>query len=131
MKSKKSLAVLGGLMLVSLLGHDAVAHAAPELRERCEKRTNRSRISVDGNNVPAGSYVVTVTSGANKATRNETVAGGAADEFESDFDSNRNDVLEGATKISKTFIQNRQIAVQISPDPGFVNQSPYTCTVRR
>jgi hypothetical protein len=131
MKSKKTLAVMGGLMLVSLLGHEAVAQAAPELRVRCEKRTNRSRISVDGNNVPAGSYVVTVTSGANKATRNETVAGGAADEFESDFDSNRNDVAEGATKISKTFIQNRQINVQITPDPGFVNLSPYTCSVRR
>jgi hypothetical protein len=131
MKSKKSFALLGSLMLVWLVGHDAIAQAAPELRVRCEKRTNRSRISVDGRNVPAGSYVVKVTSGANTASRNESVAGGANDEFESDFDSNRADIAQGATKISKTFIVNRQVNVEITPDPGFVNQSPYTCTVRR
>jgi hypothetical protein len=131
MNGKKNFALLGSLMLVWVVGHDAIAQAAPDLRVRCEKRTNRSRISVDGRNVPAGSYAVKVTSGANAASRNESVAGGANDEFEADFDSNRNDVAAGATKISAKFIQGGKINVEVSPDPGFVNRSPYSCTVRR
>ena len=75
----------------------------------CEKRSSRSRISVDGRNLPSGSYTARVTSGANSKTSPARRTVG--DEVEFDFDSNRNDIAAGATAIPANFIQ-----VSATPD---------------
>jgi hypothetical protein len=75
----------------------------------CEKRSSRSRVSVDGRNLPSGSYTARITSGANSKTSPARRTVG--DEVEFDFDSNRNDIAEGATAISAGFIQ-----VSATPD---------------
>jgi hypothetical protein len=75
------------------------------VRVSCEVRgTSRSRISVDGNNLTPlnAMYSARVTSGANSAVA--PAARAIGDEVEFDFDSNRNDILQGATAISRTFI---------------------------
>jgi hypothetical protein len=75
----------------------------------CEKRSSRSRVSVDGRNLPSGSYTARITSGANSKTSPARRTVG--DEVEFDFDSNRNDIAEGATAIPASFIQ-----VSATPD---------------
>jgi hypothetical protein len=84
-----------------------ISTLAATLRVRCERRSTRSKISVDGNDllprngrfrarVPAAGG--TVTSGAKRAV---------GDEVEFDFDSNRNDIAAGATAIPANFIRAR------------------------
>ena len=69
----------------------------------CEKRSSRSRISVDGRNLPSGSYTARVTSGANSKLSPARPTVG--DEVEFDFDSNPNDIAAGATPLAGNFIQ--------------------------
>jgi hypothetical protein len=69
---------------------------------KCEKRPNRSKISVDGRNLPSGSYTARVTSGSNSRTAPAQRTVG--DEVEFDFDSNQNDIAAGATAIPANFI---------------------------
>src|SRR6266849_7614112 len=87
-----------------LLGMVLTADAA-NVRVRCEKRADRSKISVDGNDlVPAnGQFTARATSGGNTARSGAQTA--VAGEAEFDFDSNANDVAAGATRISASFIQ--------------------------
>jgi hypothetical protein len=70
---------------------------------KCEVRAGRSKISVDGNDLAAGSYQAEAASGANTATApaHQTVG----DEVEFDFDSNGGDIAAGATAIGAAFIQ--------------------------
>lgn len=77
--------------------------AGGAVRVRCEVRTGRSRISVDGNNLPAGSYRARASSGSNVAEAPATATIG--DEVEFDFDSDPGDIAEGATPIAADFIQ--------------------------
>ena len=127
MMNKKIVAIFGGLALLGAEGL-AVSAIAGDLRVRCERRGNkRSKISVDGNNVAAGTYTVVVTSGANTA---QATAATVGDEFETDFDSNRADIRAGATKISPTFIQNSTINVTAS-GPESLSATNVTCSFRR
>jgi len=73
------------------------------VRVRCEVRADRSKISVDGNDLATGTYQAVVTSGANTATApaQQTVG----DEVEFDFDSDAGDIAAGATAIAADFIQ--------------------------
>lgn len=90
-----------------VLALPAAADAA-SLRLRCEKRFDpaRSKISVDGRNVsPNAIYTARVISGQNQATARPKSAVG--DEVEFDFDSNPNDIAEGATAIVPTLIAAR------------------------
>ena len=91
----------------ALPASNAVSALSATLRLRCERRPGRSKISVDGNNlVPRNSRFRarvraaggTVTSATKRAV---------GDEAEFDFDSNRNDIAQGATRISSTFIAHR------------------------
>jgi len=100
--------VLSGLLLISVL--PTVADAATIL-VKCEKRSGRSKVSVDGNNLRRGLYKCQAISGANKATTRQK--GTIGDELECDFDSNRNDILAGATPISSSFIQNNRVTGKI------------------
>jgi hypothetical protein len=73
------------------------------VRVRCEVRSDRSKISVDGNDLATGTYQAMVTSGANTATApaQQTIG----DEVELDFDSDAGDIAAGATAIAADFIQ--------------------------
>ena len=82
------------------------------LRVQCERSTNpdRSKISVDANDLAPqnGVFHARVTAAGGSATSPVQQAGG--DEVEFDFDSNSNDVAQGATAISSTFIAARSEA---------------------
>ena len=91
----------------------ALATATPaalvtaSIRVRCERRSNRSRISVDASGlVPSsGRFRARVTAAGGTITSALKRAVGGQDEF--DFDSNPNDIRAGATAISATFIRAR------------------------
>lgn len=78
---------------------------AASVRVRCELRVGqRSKVSVDGNNLSPlnGRWSATVRSGTNGASAPARTAVG--DEVEFDFDSNPNDIRAGATAIAANFI---------------------------
>jgi len=83
------------------------AALAASIRLRCERRSDRSRISVDASNlVPAtGRFRARVTAAGGTVTSPLKRAVAGQDEF--DFDSNQNDIRAGATAISPTFIRAR------------------------
>jgi hypothetical protein len=90
------------LGLLALLTSIGFAAQAADVRVTCEKRSNRSRISVDGSNLAPGSYKAVARSGSASAQTHFEQADG--DEAEFDFDSNPNDVAQGATRIPANFI---------------------------
>jgi hypothetical protein len=99
------------------------------IRVRCEVRSGRSKISVDGNNLQAGTYAARVTSGTNHATAPAKAT--LSDEVEFDFDSNRNDVAEGATAISLNFIQNARVQADLLDGAGaLVASATGSCSTR-
>jgi hypothetical protein len=77
--------------------------ASPIARVICEQRADRSRISVDGNNLVSGTYSTRVTSGTNVATSG--LAPTVGDEVGFDFDSNPDDIAAGAVAIAADFLQ--------------------------
>ena len=83
-----------------------ISVAAASIRLRCERRPNRSRISVDGSGlVPAaGNFRARVTASGGTVTSLAKRAVAGQDQF--DFDSNQGDVAEGATPIGAQFIVN-------------------------
>jgi hypothetical protein len=100
-------------------------------RVRCERRSSRSKVSVDGTGLAAGSYQARVVSGANVAVSGLQSAIG--DEAEFDFDSDGGDIAEGATPISSAFLQGTppQALGQILDGSGnIVAESLVTCDVR-
>jgi hypothetical protein len=113
--------LLGGTALVD-------AHAAT-IRVECEKRVNRSKISVDGANLRRGQYRCIVRSGGNaRATPLRRQIRG---ERECDFDSNANDVAAGATRIPANFIQGGQVLGKIVNGRGFtVISDTSACRIR-
>jgi hypothetical protein len=69
----------------------------------CERRAARSRASVNGNNLPGGSYTARLSSGGNAAA--SPAAGTIGDQVEFDFDSAPDDIAAGATPIGAGFLQ--------------------------
>lgn len=90
---------------------------AASIRVECEKRANRSKISVDGNNLIPGNYKAVVKSGSN--TKTTALKASIGDEIEFDFDSAPDDVAAGATAIKRTFIQGT-VTGKLLNDKGFV-----------
>lgn len=84
-----------------------VSLLAASLRVRCERRSNRSKISVDGNNLTPGNgrFRARVRAAGGTATSATKRAVGGQAEF--DFDSNRNDIALGAKRIPANFIAAR------------------------
>jgi hypothetical protein len=78
---------------------DNVTAISATLRVRCERRSNRSKVSVDGNNLSPrnGSFRARVRAAGGTATSGTRRAVG--DEVEFDFDSDRGDIAWGATRI--------------------------------
>ena len=80
---------------------------AVSLRVRCERRLSRSKISVDGNNLSPRNGRFSARVRAAGGTVNSATKRAVGDEAEFDFDSNRNDIALGATRISARFISKR------------------------
>jgi hypothetical protein len=98
---------------------------------KCEVRSDRSKISIDGNGLATGSYQAVATSGANSATApaHQTIG----DEVEFDFDSNAADIAAGATAIASDFIQVAQPQVTgaiLTLGGGTVVQATVDCVIR-
>lgn len=85
----------------------AAAAQAGDVKVSCEKRSNRSRASVDGSNLDAGAYRAILRSGTQTVGSGYETAVG--DEAEFDFDSNPADIAEGATRIAPSFIVNGRV----------------------
>jgi hypothetical protein len=85
----------------------SVAASEADVLVRCEKRSNRSRASVDGENLKRGSYRAVLTSGT-KVSRS-AYAPTIGDEVQFDFDSNPNDIADGATPIAPGFIVDGRV----------------------
>lgn len=127
-KSTKVLAIFGAVALLAAESISVAAEAG-ELRVRCERRGNkRSKVSVDGRDVAAGTYLIQLTSGANTAPQVTKTVVAPADEFEADYDSNRADIRGGATAIPATFIQGGVVTAVVT---GAENLSAtVSCRVR-
>ncbi len=103
---------------------------AAKILVRCEQRTNRSKISVDGKDLVPGDYSATVTSGDGSVPSSiQTTVG---DEVEFDFDSAADDVAQGATEISADFIQNNAVDAGIADANGntIVSVTNVLCATR-
>lgn len=97
------------LALNSLILTDVLADS---VETKCKVRTDRSKISVDAEGLLKGSYYAEVTSGDQTVSSKLTdiqVVSSSGDEVEFDFDSNPNDISEGATAIAPDFIKDRTV----------------------
>lgn len=85
----------------------AFGASAADVEVRCEKRSTRSKASVDGNNLRSGQYRAVLKSGTHTARSpyDQTIG----DEIQFDFDSNPNDIADGATAISASFIVDGRV----------------------
>lgn len=108
----------------------ALAAEAATIRVRCEKRSDRSKISVDGKDLTPGSYAAMVVSGSNEAT--STLQGAVGDEAGFDFDSAPDDVAAGATEIGVDFIQGGQVTGKILDEAGMtvISDPDVNCKVK-
>ena len=101
----RKLTAAGAVALFALAG---TAAQAANVEITCEKRPNRSRASVDGNNLNPGQYRAVLKSGADKTARSP-LQRAIGDEAEFYFDSNQADIAEGATPIPVNFIVNGRV----------------------
>jgi hypothetical protein len=95
----------------------AFTATAADVQVTCEKRgSRRSRASVDGSGLVQGSYRAVLRSGDRTARSAFDAAIG--DEAEFDFDSNPNDIAEGATPIPANFIVDGRVRGYLVNDSG-------------
>ena len=92
---------------LSALVLGSIEASAAEVEVRCEKRSNRSKASVDGSDLVRGMYRAVLKSGG-QTVRTE-FAQSIGDEAQFDFDSNQNDIAEGATPIPANFIVDGRV----------------------
>jgi len=92
---------------VTVLALASIAARAADVEVRCEKRGNRSRASVDGNNLTTGSYRAVLKSG--DRTARTPFAQAIGDEVEFDFDSRAGDIAAGAAAIPANFIVDGRV----------------------
>ena len=91
----------GAMAMLMLASWSATAG---DVKVTCEKRPNRSKVSVDGSNLNGNLYRAVTKSGDH--TRRSDLQQAVGDEAQFDFDSNPNDIADGATPISANFIVN-------------------------
>lgn len=115
--------------VATLLLATATTDATARIRVKCEKRANRSSISVDGRNLEVGNYSANVLSGDNE--QSAPLKPSVGDEAEFDFDSARRDIAAGDTPIPAGFVQGGRVTAQILDEEGFVvAEGSATCRVR-
>ncbi len=102
--------------LVATLSMLAFAAQAADVTVSCEKRSNRSKASVDGNNLATGSYRAILKSGTKTAT--SSFDNTVGDEVEFDFDSAAADIAEGATAIPASFIVDGRVKAYLVNTAG-------------
>ncbi len=128
MNSKQSiLSTLSILLFFFCLATDA---SAGEVL-KCEKRNTpaRSKISVNAEDlVPGAIYTARVSSGAN--SKSVSQAADPAGVFEIDFDSDRKDILAGATPIGTKFIVGVVKVVVTDAMGGVVENTSAACRTR-
>ncbi len=95
------------MIAATVLSLVSLAASAADVRVTCEKRASRSKASVDGSNLDAGSYRAVLRSGTSRATTNYDAAVG--DEVGFDFDSRPADIADGATAIPANFIVDGRV----------------------
>lgn len=83
------------------------AASAADVEVRCEKRSNRSKASVDGSNLRSGQYRAVLKSGT--STKRSPYDQTIGDEIQFDFDSRPADIAEGATAIPANFIVDGRV----------------------
>jgi hypothetical protein len=107
-----------------------IDNSAADILAQCESRTDRAKVSVKGKDLMSGSYYVSLTSGSN--TAQSTVKSISDNEFEIDFDSDADDVLEGAEEIEASFITDGSVIASIflDGDATPVVTSTVSCRVR-
>jgi hypothetical protein len=112
---------------LAMIGVDA---AAAEIKVTCEVRgTTRSKISVDGKGLKAGTYTTVAVSGGNMATSLPDLA--VDGEIESDYDSRPADIKAGAVAIPSTFIVGASVTGKIVNATGHtVISDTVPCRVR-
>jgi hypothetical protein len=91
----------------ALAASTAVSALSGSLRLRCERRPGRSKISVDGNDLVPRNGRFRARVKASGGTVTSATKRAVGDEAEFDFDSNRNDIAQGATRIPSNFITHR------------------------
>jgi len=131
MKTKmlKISTLLGATIIFFATSLSAADANAAGIRIKCEKKSNRSSISVDGRNLTPGSYSAVVKSGDNKAVAE--LKSSTGDEVEFDFDSDKGDIVAGAVAISPIFIQGGKVTGQIKDADGFIIiEGTSSCRVR-
>lgn len=98
---------------------------------RCERRADRSKISVDGNGLVPGTYAARVSSGPGVAMAGPKASTG--DEVEFDVDSDPGDVAAGATAIAAGFIEGappRVTGELLDAAGGVVASATRSCVAR-
>lgn len=126
LKTSTALSAVMAVFFTSLPAADA---NAANIRVKCEKKADRSKVSVDGNNMVSGNYIAKIVSGDNvKESEAKATVG---DEIEFDFDSSTKDITNGATRISRSFIQGGRVTGQLINEQGFtVAQTTSACSVK-
>ena len=100
----KTLVAAAALASLSLAAFGA---SAADVEVSCEKRNSRSKASVDGSSLRSGQYRAVLKSGTKTARSpyDQTIG----DEVQFDFDSNPNDIADGATAIPANFIVDGRV----------------------
>jgi hypothetical protein len=106
----------------------AVAADAAQIRVKCERRADRSVISVDGRNLTVGAYSANITSGANSV--DAALIHSIGDEVGFDFASNQNDIAQGAVAVPSNFIQGSVTAKILTADGFVVVSDTVACRTR-
>lgn len=122
---KQSATVLAFATL-AMIGVEA---AAATVRVTCEVSPTRSKISVDGKSLAAGSYTTEAVSGSNSAA--SQIESAVAGEIETDYDSRPADIRAGATAVPRTFIVGGSVTGKIIDSLGnTVISDTVACRIR-
>ena len=125
MKMKPLLAAVCGAAVLAMSVTEA---SAAGVQVKCEKRADRSKISVDGDGLATGTYKAFVISGSNSKTSAARPTVG--DEVEFDFDSAPDDIAAGATAISRAFIQGAVTGKIVNARGSVVASDTVGCRTR-
>lgn len=102
--------------------------AAVTVTVTCEKRADRSKISIDATGLARGQYYAIANSGAHSAQSQPEAA--RRGEVQTDFDSNPNDIARGATAIAPDFIVDGKMTGTIMAGNVEVGHATGTCRIR-
>ena len=130
-RTRVSMTVVSAVALLAIAGVEAAG--AESARVRCRVRSARTQISVDGRDLAPGTYTATVDSSTDAlgtvTSRTAVPVVAPADEAEFDFDSNRLNVLAGATPLPRGFVTlPGSIAWQLLDGGAVVLSGTTTCS---